>query len=461
MFSSKTLQNIATGTLIFALMPVFTFTAAVNTQEAAGNSGIAVGPNSENYDPKEIYTKSSFIKVLKPGDSFQSSISISNFDPEEKRLLVDPEDYSSANGSFSFTDQEDLSGVGNWIKLDSNEVTVPGKKMVNVGFKLTVPTDVKSGEYAGVVAVKEAPKGPQGSGLNVVSRVGVRFYITIPGDLKKGFEFTNFKFITPDKKYTSEELYSNFIKDNAHLNNEEVYLNMNFKNIGNVFTKMVGKVEMTGPDGKTIETKFNRDYGYTDSLVKVDYLSIPGSKWQVGKYKARFTFDDPLVVSSYKSEVKEISPTKMVETEFEMNQANLDQIKSDFEKYKSGKTQPKIENKGTKQTQTIKEETPKEEKHEAKTEPADSKSEKFLTYTLGFVVLLLLGIVAYLLLTKKRTAEKSSDKALPKETLINEVKAEKIEEVTTKTELPQEEQSDIASSIVEEKTKRRPKSNKK
>jgi len=406
---SKNFQTISKhfAILTVLLLSVFNFVAFNNpkVQALTGQDGIGINPT--NSDAAEKFTKGWFVEKLNPGEQVERSVTVSNYSDEEKRVILQGEDYLAGDqGSFSYSDKEELKATGKWIQIDAAPVIVPAKKAVNVKFKVAIPKDIKPGEYAGVLAVQEAPKDNKTSGFSVVSRLGARIYITVPGNLETGFKFNNFKFITPD----TNQFYKDFLSSNFNSPFDNMFLTLDFKNAGNVFAKLKGKVEVTGPSGKTSSTNFDRDYAAFDPNITVKYLPVNDMKWSAGKFKAKFTFENPAVIQSNKGDIKNVSPTQVVETEFEMTQAILDQLKTDINKAGENKNVPKIESKKEKSEEglVIKEaETPKNE--DKKDETKSDLTPYFVGGGVALAVVLVAGIVIFVIAKKGKVKEKASE----------------------------------------------------
>jgi hypothetical protein len=308
---------------------------------AVGNGSISISPASSLYNAAEPLTKGWIIEKMNPGEQVKRKVLVSNSTSEEKTVLLSEEDYYAGDqGAYSYTDKETLKSVGTWLKLEKNEVTLPANQATEVDLTITVPKDVKPGEYSGVIALQEISKEVKAGTISFVSRVSTRIYITVPGELNTGVKFNNFKFVTPDPNYTDPKKYTDFVKANYNLPSDRIFIALEYANIGNIFSKIRGNIEITNPDGQTSTYAFNRDLGYGEGDMVVPYL-LTDTKWsKPGKYKAKYTFTNQPLIASNKTSVQSISPTQTVETEFDMTQGFIDQLKTDIEKSKSVISKP-------------------------------------------------------------------------------------------------------------------------
>lgn len=444
---SSKLKIFTTFSLALLMVTGIFSTGMVSTMAIDGQNGIGINPTKIN--PDEKFSKGWFIEKLNSGDEVERSATISNYSDEEKRVILQPEDYISLDGAFSYSDKQDLKGVGSWIKLDQTDVTIPAQKAVAVKFKLNIPKDLKEGEYAGVIAVQEASKDSKNQNLKVVSRLGSRIYITVPGKLETGFKFENFKFITSKPEYTDPALYKEYLSVAYTNPSDSIFMTLKFSNIGNIFSKITGNIEISTPTKGLVSTSFNRDYGSFDPSVNVKFFQIPDAKWEVGKYKAKFTFENLAVIESNKDGVKNVSPTQVVETEFDMTQSMLDQLKADMNKAKLGKDEPKVPQIKTTQDSGLK---IQESAPITKAGVDESKKTDTTLYVMGgFIIILLIGIIGYLIYKEnfKKTENKPSSVLVPD---AEESKSEvEIADIKTKESKPEPKVDYAKSTAIEVK----------
>jgi hypothetical protein len=104
---------------------------------------------------------------------------------------------NSADGSLGLPDRTVApTDAGSWIAIGTTKVDVPPQSAAGVGYTIlpvaiTIPADAEPGEHvAGVVASLtakgSATNGQQTTDVNLEQRVGLRFYVTVAGDLHPG-----------------------------------------------------------------------------------------------------------------------------------------------------------------------------------------------------------------------------------------------------------------------------------
>jgi Bacterial protein of unknown function (DUF916) len=399
--SLKKITSLLFVLVLLALSPINSF--SVSAQDAPAGvraiDGIAVQPAQS--DPSQSLTRAWFIQNLKPGESVERTALVSNLSDKEKTILLSPEDRIKNTDQFTFSDKEELKDVGTWITISSDRVTIPAQKAVEVKFTIKVPANTPSGEYAGVLAVQEIKPNTGASGFNVINRVGARIYISVPGDLKTGIELPQFEFNQPNSAG-----YNDFVKSNFMQPYDTVFLGMTIKNTGNVFTKVKGTIDIETPTGK-VTSEFDRDFASQDNPIAIPAF-VTKAKWTVGKYKATFNFTNPAIINFNKENLQDVSPTKTYTTEFNLTEADLAKIKSDFETTKANrpKSNTPVQNANNtpnnNEANNIKEAVVEEKKEE----PANNNA-LFIGLGIGggIIILGLIGVIGYLVWKQQKDAK--------------------------------------------------------
>jgi len=165
---------------------------------AVGYEGIGGKPAYP--DPSVPKSASIFIYTLNPGEERTDGLLVVNDTPEDKDLLIYTADSSFASGgAFACKQQsENDEMVGSWLELDESNVTLGPIKSEVVPFTITVPPGTAAGEYNGCIAIQEnKPPEEQDGGIRLTTRLVIRVAVTVPGELEKRLEITDFT-ITPN-----------------------------------------------------------------------------------------------------------------------------------------------------------------------------------------------------------------------------------------------------------------------
>lgn len=178
--------------LVGLLSGVFLFTA-----QAADFGG--VGGSPANPDPNIPHSKEWFIYALNPGEKKEDVIIVRNNDEVAVDVLLYPADSDrSTDGGFALKQfVEPKEKVGKWITLSVSELHLEPGEAKEVPFTIEIPNDpqLDVGEHTGGILIQKKNQQPieAGGGMQLLTRVGVRVYVTLPGEIIKKLEITDFK----------------------------------------------------------------------------------------------------------------------------------------------------------------------------------------------------------------------------------------------------------------------------
>ena len=135
---------------------------------------------------------------LYPGAATDATAIVNNFTQTPVTLLNYPVDgQTSPQGTFALASQSDpRTGVGAWVTLNADHITVPANSKLKVSFRITVPTGTPPGDYAGGLIIQSPPvqgetgtaKGDTTFRLDIVQRQGVRIYLNVAGIAVKALQ---------------------------------------------------------------------------------------------------------------------------------------------------------------------------------------------------------------------------------------------------------------------------------
>lgn len=262
---SNSKKFILVGLLLFGLVGFFGLPSA----QAVSYGGLGIHPNESEVDEKNPRTKSWFIYTLELGEVKKGKVDIVNSSSESVEVKVYPVDaVTTKDGAFAPQpeDREKID-VGAWIRLAESEVSLGPKETKTIDFTLKVPENAEVGDHMGAIIVqaKELPEVGGGTVMRVVTRIGSRMYITIPGDIVKELEFTEF---------TRKKI------------DEKIIFSLTFVNNGNVRIKPKGEIEITNIFGKTVDTIkiLEREvFPKREITIPVEWEKVPA----LGKFTAR------------------------------------------------------------------------------------------------------------------------------------------------------------------------------
>jgi len=139
-------------------------------------------------------SQSIFVHEMEPGDSIEEAILIVNNSDQVKTINVYPVDSQIASGgTFTCAQKLDLAvGVGTWIKLAEEKITLEPDSTKEVPFTISVPKNASPGEQNGCIAIQaeEPPQSTQQEGVTLSFRSAIRVAITVPGEITKNLVFS-------------------------------------------------------------------------------------------------------------------------------------------------------------------------------------------------------------------------------------------------------------------------------
>ncbi len=179
------------------LFPFTTPVHAIDTQTIS-----AYPTYSTDTDPR---SKSWFIYSLPAGVKKSDSVTVVNNGKTQLTIQVYAVDSVKANdGSFALAALEQpRNSIGAWVSLGQKEVTLNPGEHKKIPFTISIPLKAASGEYSGGIVFQLAPQKSttsKGMAINVVSRVGVRMYETVPSADQLKMSVSNLKYSIVDNK---------------------------------------------------------------------------------------------------------------------------------------------------------------------------------------------------------------------------------------------------------------------
>lgn len=306
----------------FLILSVFSPLSFNALQVSAQQAGLGILPANPKADQPE--TKSWIIKTLKPGEKIEEEFVVQNFYSTNKDIEIHVNDATqSKDGGFDYKQNyEEKTGASKWVKLEKNKITVESKKQTKVKFTLEVPQNTAPGEYAGVISVQTAPEDAGGNILTL-QRTGMRFYITVPGDLELNTKVNNFKFIS-----TTSAFYQESINAGNLSNLDKASIQTELQNLGNIYANVSGSLEVQTPSGEKKNTNFNIDLAPGGSPVLA--MTNLDKTWQIGTYQATLKLTTVPKIASGKENVKNQNQVQEFKDQIVITQEILDKIKSDM-----------------------------------------------------------------------------------------------------------------------------------
>lgn len=385
--------------------------------------------------------KGVFRFIASAGEEISDFLVAGNSGTEEGELIIEPKD-SSYNNSGQLTatsETETNKSVGNWISVEKNRVKLKPQTAEKIGFKIKIPNNTPSGDYAGMLTSYPAVSPSQDSGNVVVNvRTAVAVYITVRGNLKIDNQIDNLKIINPSMDNFTEEL-----NRRTFINPDNMVVFLNIFNRGNIFSTVSGKLKITNPRGETKETNIQRTvninsnnpnvyietkipYIIGKTEVKFDYTSSPYNLTNGEKIESSDRSNGSI---SYTSDLTEEQLEKFKTTRQELNTRNEESF---------GKNNPNQNDSSNNSNNSTANKTTAITASNSSSSQKNSLSQSEITLIgLGsIIVLLLLLIIAYLVYReykKAKNSQKDSEDKVKKEDIQKIKPSKKDEKVKNKS----------------------------
>ena len=173
--------------LIFLALPFF-------VAQALSSGG--VGGYPANPDPNIPHSESWFIYSLDLGESKEDALLIFNTSDEIKTVKLYAVDSVPSNqGNFALAAEDaPKEDLGGWLKLAETFITLEPGESREVPFTIAIPGNADVGEHSGGIIIQKSSlaEALSQTGASIVTRVGIRVYETVPGEIVKKIELDEF-----------------------------------------------------------------------------------------------------------------------------------------------------------------------------------------------------------------------------------------------------------------------------
>lgn len=155
------------------------------------------GGRPANPDPANPRTESIFIYTIKGGENKEDQVLVSNNSDEEVTIALYAVDGVTTNtGAYTCRQASEARvGVGEWLKLSEETLTLGPTESKKVDFTLTMPENADVGEHNGCIVFENANDEGEvvnGGAVRLRTRSAIRVVATIPGELKRNVEVASF-----------------------------------------------------------------------------------------------------------------------------------------------------------------------------------------------------------------------------------------------------------------------------
>jgi len=251
------------------------------TAEGVGVSPAYPNSNIKNSDVWFVYN-------LDRGESITDYLKLVNVSSEKTmKVKIYPVDaVVSSQGVFNPLDEADpKKDIGAWIKMSESEVSLAPQETRIIPFTLTIPEDASVGDHLGAIIAEKGELTPSGqAGLSIKTRVGIRVWNTVPGEIVKNLQISNVSWEIINKKLSPKTTTLEKIRTALGLN-KEGFITLSLKNDGNVHLMPKGNIEIRDIFGGWVATLDNISLG-TSALSQTTTVPI---KWEKPSLFGRLT----------------------------------------------------------------------------------------------------------------------------------------------------------------------------
>ncbi|MFA4930866.1 MAG: DUF916 domain-containing protein [Patescibacteria group bacterium] len=161
-----------------------------NLALAAEDGEMAIYP--ANWDGENELTKYWYIYNVDKGNTHHDQVVVENTGNTPLSIKIYPVDaLTTADGAFALENEdENKDDVGAWVKLSESELDLAPNEQRVVDFTIDIPAETEPGEHIGGIII-ENKTIKEGEQLNIKTRVGVRIYETVPGEVVKKASIDN------------------------------------------------------------------------------------------------------------------------------------------------------------------------------------------------------------------------------------------------------------------------------
>jgi hypothetical protein len=255
-------------------------------------------------DPRAL---SYVIDHVRPGAVVTRRFEVCNGTSTPTRLAFYPNAATIRDGHFTITEGRAANELTSWTSVTPTGASLAPNQRVTLTATIRVPADAAGGERYGVV-LAELPAQPNGQGVAVASRVGVRISLDVGGPK------------APKSDFTVDTLQASRTADGSAVVTAQVH------NTGARALDMRGSLKLTdGPDGlsagpypATLGTTLAP--GQTEPVTVVLGKSITGGPWTARltlvsglltrRAEGKVTFPDAAGTSTPPVQAKNIPLTK-------------------------------------------------------------------------------------------------------------------------------------------------------
>jgi hypothetical protein len=237
-------------------------------------------PSPLNSNKTNLYEKNWFVYKAKAGQTIRDSILLQNKEKQETIVSLESKDVRILeDGLFTIIGpDEENKQEGKWLNLDVNKVTIPANNSSQASFEIKIPENTPDGEYAaGISAIENiSSKEKNNNQANIIKRYGLRVYIAVGEKYNLNIQPSQLNILDP-----KDTNFNQSLKDKPFFGKNNMVLEYEAENLGNIFGLIKGKYSITKPDGSVYENTFSAEIA--PNVGKRKYTIITNQSYEIGK----------------------------------------------------------------------------------------------------------------------------------------------------------------------------------
>jgi hypothetical protein len=262
---------------LFSLMPVQAETVA--TSPASSIQNIQITSTSVD-DREDFIVEPGKVEVhANPGDSVTEYISVTSRIKNSTEFAVSAEDFVGSQSESSpvvlLGTQKSPYSLKDWLVPATNDFTLHFGDQATLPVTINIPKNASPGGYYAAVIISNAPQVTADSSstagtAQIVSRIGVLFFVRVNGDITSSGQLADFRINPPQTVYSSAP------------NDFQIL----FNDTGSIYLAPYGEIRINNFFGKEIaDLPVDAYFALPDSLRYRDII-WNDNNFRIGRYTA-------------------------------------------------------------------------------------------------------------------------------------------------------------------------------
>jgi hypothetical protein len=167
----------------FILSTILIFALASVTHAHPGHGTPGHPENHENRGNFTIYptyrhgdNTSWIVRDIQNGSTIKEFVTVENLTAEAQTVQLAVTSAHETDSSFNI-DEESITGIGSWATLPQSSITLEPFASAKIPVEIAIPDNTPLEEFSGAVLASQTNSSNET--LNIVTRIGVRMYLTV------------------------------------------------------------------------------------------------------------------------------------------------------------------------------------------------------------------------------------------------------------------------------------------